>query len=448
MRRLIILLIIGWHASLSNAATTISDERTTKRDGFWNQLWLKEREPVLRRSQKASSRGAGELNWQYESRSEIDHQSARMLLEMERQHQFLFDPYLDDYLTQLLRKVVGPSPIAGRPGTLNIRILKSSEANALALDDGTILIHSGILSLIRSEPELLGVLAHEVAHVVLDHNLQNYTSAKSAEAFANFMGVVGAVAGTVIASKSSERLSAPEIAAVGAGSGIIVSALTRTALDIIGASYSRSQEEEADLAAVQFLKAVGLNQEEYGDLLLRLGLHNKAQGISQSASLFDSHPSILSRLEEIEYTKTEPAQKSDLNYDRSVVECLSYSAALDIRENKYEEAAKILDRAIQSGWATEESYFLKAVALRHLSYDPQSSKDALAMLDIATQRKATDLRWTNSERGLLYLRLGDIVKALNGFEAYLADLSKLDPVTVQEEVVWAKKMIAKCKLMK
>jgi tetratricopeptide (TPR) repeat protein len=219
-------------------------------------------------------------------------------------------------------------------------------------------------------------------------------------------------------------------------------------MEAVGASYSLAQEEEADLAAVAYLKEMGLNHKEYGDLLFRLGSQNTLEGIPQSASSPNSPPGAMKRLEAIDYGKGQVVEKHDEKYDRNVVDILTLDAAIDIKGAKYDHAAMTLDRAIRSGSATDEAYFLKALTLRHLSNEPQVTSEALKMLDTASEREGSDIRWVNSERGILYLRMGDAAKALEAFEKYLADVRKLDSATVGEELVWAKRMVAKCKLVK
>jgi beta-barrel assembly-enhancing protease len=442
MRILIVFLMIGCQVGLAGVTGSASRERSTKANAFWLKLWTQKSERNM------FTERSPEVDWKYSERIEIDAQSARLMSKIEDRHQLLFDPYLEDYVTQLLHKVASASPIPGRPGTLTIRLLKSAEPNAFALNDGTILVYTGMLSLVRTENELLGVLAHEVAHVVLDHNLQNYDAKKSVEALVSFIGPVGPTQGAALPANGTFGRSAAEIAAIGATTGLMLPSVASAAMDVVGASYSHAQEVEADLAAVAYLKAMGLNHEEYGDLLFRLGSQSKLEGSSQSAPSPNGPTSTTERLEEIGYVKGKVLEKHDQKYERSVVDILTLDAAYAINMARYEQAAITLDRVIQSDWVTEEVYFLKALTLRHLSSDPQVTSEALGILDTASVRDASEIRWVNSEKGILYLRMGDTAKALSAFEKYLADLLKLDPATVGEELVWAKRMVAKCRMVK
>ena len=414
-------------------------------DEFWKKLWQDERAAQLRRLATGMK---GDYNWQYELRGDLDQQSSKLLFEFEKENRILHDGYLDDYLNQQLLKVVGPSPIEGRQGFIHVIVLKSGDINAFAMDEGTVILTTALLAFVQTESELLGVISHEVAHVVLDHGLQNYSSAKSSESLANFLGFVGAVAGSVVAAKNNSNLTGREVADIGFWSGVFVSELSKGILDIIGASYSRSQEELADHAAVDFLNSRGMNGREYGDFLLRMGEHNKKFGLPQTASLLSTHPNIKDRLEELEYKYIESPKKTDVGYDRHMVDVFTRYAAIQILKSDFAGASFALDRALESGWATERAYLLKAIVLRHQSNDPRIIGLALALLDTAEMRRTEDYSMINSERGLLYLRIADHVKAQASFDAYVVDLSKSEVFAGSEELAWAKGMAAKCRVMK
>jgi Zn-dependent protease with chaperone function len=81
------------------------------------------------------------------------------------------DPYGQAYLTGILSKLVPKKIQDGRNILFRIKLSQSITPNAMAFADGTIIVSSGLLSIMSSENELIAVLAHEVAHIVLGHSL-------------------------------------------------------------------------------------------------------------------------------------------------------------------------------------------------------------------------------------------------------------------------------------
>jgi len=169
--------------------------------------------------------------------------------------------------------------------------------------------------------------------------------------------------------------------------------------------------------------------------------------LDMSSSLLDDHPAIKDRLQEIEYKNDKLAEKNDNIFDRIIADCLTYNAALQLYQDKYDLALSNLERAIRSGLAVEESYLLHAIALRRLASDSKTNQEALKSLDLAVERRTAGSRFINSERGLLYLRLGDFNKAQAAFDSYLGDLSRMKADDHWDEIDWGRKMLARCKLL-
>ncbi|MFM8559929.1 MAG: M48 family metalloprotease, partial [bacterium] len=139
---------------------------------------------------------------------------------------------LQDYVQRVLLSVYPDALPEGHPGALRVRIAQSPVPNAMALSDGTIVVNVGLLTLLRSEDELAAVLAHEVGHVVLDHNMERYLAAKSRAGMATFLGAVAGVTAGVLSAGSSDpsiRYAAGEIAV---GAFVLGTALSAGALEL------------------------------------------------------------------------------------------------------------------------------------------------------------------------------------------------------------------------
>ena len=86
------------------------------------------------------------------------------------------DPYLENYIYGLIAKIAPTHYIDKRPYRVNLLIVDDSSLNAGVYPNGTLIITTGLLSCLHSEDELIAILSHEIAHFVLDHQIQNELS--------------------------------------------------------------------------------------------------------------------------------------------------------------------------------------------------------------------------------------------------------------------------------
>jgi len=77
------------------------------------------------------------------------------------------DEALQAYVTELGEQLVAASPMADEKFTFTV--VDSADINAYAMADNFVYINRGMLTFIRNEAQLVAVLAHEVAHITLDH---------------------------------------------------------------------------------------------------------------------------------------------------------------------------------------------------------------------------------------------------------------------------------------
>jgi predicted Zn-dependent protease len=132
-----------------------------------------------------------------------------------------------------------------RPNTFkgyHFLVLDSDEVNAFAAPGGFIMITRGMLSLCENEAELAAVLAHEIAHVELEHGIQAINKDKIRQA-------VGAGAKVAIESQADAELNSLVTALGGS-----VNDITRT---LVQNGYAPKQEYHADESAINILSRAG-----------------------------------------------------------------------------------------------------------------------------------------------------------------------------------------------
>jgi predicted Zn-dependent protease len=150
---------------------------------------------------------------------------------------------LQDYLAPIFRA-------AGiRAGQLQVFIVPSDDFNAFVTDNQHMFINVGTLVQADTPNEVIGVLAHETAHVAHQDNAkiqQVVQETKSMALIATLLGVGAAVAAGASGSGSGAG-------AIGQGVMTAVPSIAERSL----LSYRRTQEAAADRSALDYLNATG-----------------------------------------------------------------------------------------------------------------------------------------------------------------------------------------------
>jgi len=197
----------------------------------------------------------------------------------------LYRPYQNPELTAYLNRILQTLVInSSRPVAFRgffIMVLDTPEFNAFATPGGHIFLTRGLVEAAASEDMLAAVIAHELAHVILDHGL----------------GMIGAMAFLDEAAAIADRAAdfagrtpeAERLMSFRDSVSVIVETLVRT-------GFSREQEFAADRKAVEILAAAGYNPRALQDMLRIL---QRKQG-SAVGGFFATHPSPADRIRNIE----------------------------------------------------------------------------------------------------------------------------------------------------
>ena len=127
--------------------------------------------------------------FQYDLRAEMENDALEYVQKVKNYNLELDDPYLKTYIYSIVAKIAPTQLIDGRPGSINLIIQENPSINAGCYPNGTIVLNTGLLAVLHSEDELAAILAHEIAHFVLDHSVQNVNAAISRQKSAEFWGV-------------------------------------------------------------------------------------------------------------------------------------------------------------------------------------------------------------------------------------------------------------------
>ncbi|TMQ71888.1 MAG: hypothetical protein E6K80_04215 [Candidatus Eisenbacteria bacterium] len=167
---------------------------------------------------------------------EIGRQSA---LQVEKQIPTLSDPAIQSYVASLGARLAARAP--GPRFAYHFKVVNLSDVNAFALPGGYVYVHRGLLEQVRTEGELAGVLAHEIAHVALRHPTNQASKAYLAQAGLGLLG------GLLDGRSSSRR---------------VVGALGGFGLNTLFLKFSRTMETQADVVGTQIMHRAGYDPME------------------------------------------------------------------------------------------------------------------------------------------------------------------------------------------
>lgn len=182
-------------------------------------------------------------------------------------------PADDPYTQRLNRLVEGITDADGIP--LNFKVYNVIDINAFACPDGSVRVFSSLMD-IMDDDELMGIIGHEIGHVMKRHSKNQFKTQL----------LTGAMKDAI------------------ASSGGKVAALTESQLGTLGdalinAKYSQKHENEADDCGYDFLVQNGRNP--WGMVMAFEKFQNLEGGSGQKSSyinrMFSSHPETKARIE-------------------------------------------------------------------------------------------------------------------------------------------------------
>jgi len=392
--------------------------------------------------------------YQLNLRNELIHESNQYINSLENSNRFYRDEYLEDYLYVLINKIYSGVFSDNRQSEIYIKILEDRESNAFSLPNGCIIVSTGLLSTIQSEDELVGVLAHELAHFVLDHHIMNYNKEidrkKRAEFWSTFATTLAAGIDAYQTINNKNHIPGVLTASTFMASSIVSDEIIKQ----LGIKYNKEQETEADNLSKDILTILKYNKLGLSSALSRIRDSFLKEGNYSSLTGGNTHPSFTQRI----FSLGEPGANDTFvqsAYNIKVSSVNSYNAWIDLWYfHRYKKADELVSRNINSGVATEIDYLIKAVIKRRTINTKESNEDVLRLLNKAKEINVANYIIIHREEALAYLRLNMKNEAKKSFESYLISLSELkknyqtmedkDSINqIQDEIVWVKNMIFK-----
>jgi Zn-dependent protease with chaperone function len=155
---------------------------------------------------------------------------------------FVRSAALEQYLNETRTRLIEATGKTGVPG--RVMILANPDFVAFSTPDGNVYLAMGLLETLESGDEVAAILAHEVAHVLLKHHTSDVLGDMQKKGQALFemgVGAKAALSGRSTVAKSDARTLQQVQLATDATDKLVLPA------------WSRGQEREADLLAVDLL---------------------------------------------------------------------------------------------------------------------------------------------------------------------------------------------------
>ena len=180
----------------------------------------------------------------------------------------------DNPYTQRLRRLTeGITDADGIP--LNFKVYNVIDVNAFACPDGSVRVFSSLMD-IMNDDELMGIIGHEIGHVIKRHSKNAFKTQLLTGAAKDAIGATGGKAA---------QLTESQLGDLGES--------------LVNAKFSQKQEKEADNCGYDFLVANGRNP--WGMVMSFEKFLNMEQeaGTKQSYinKMFSSHPETQSRID-------------------------------------------------------------------------------------------------------------------------------------------------------
>ena len=192
----------------------------------------------------------------------------RAAADARRQLPMLNDGPTDAVVERIGRRLVSAVPARFRHSGFrySFDVVNLREINAFALPGGPMFLNRGMLQAARTDDEVAGVMAHELAHVVLRHGTLQASKAQKFQ--------FGALAGQIIGS------------IVGGNKGQIIAQGSQIGLGTYFLKYGREYQREADILGAQIMSRAGYDPRHMANMFRTIA----QQGGGRGPEWLSSHP--------------------------------------------------------------------------------------------------------------------------------------------------------------
>lgn len=278
---------------------------------------------------------------------------------------------------------------------MKVFIINDNSINAFVINNNSIFIHLGLLQYSAKPYVLLGILAHEIAHISAGHILQMSSAMGYFQSIAMISYMVGLVSSIIIN---------PQVAGAILLSGVALSSR-------LFFNYSQEQESVADSYALRYLDESGYDNSGMKEIFD----YFKSIEHEKTEKYFRTHPLSEKRIFAVQNYKVKNNVKpifADklLKFERVVAKLDSFFAPIHVLSNKYEN----------------NSEYVNAI----VCYRQGKIEEAIAKVNSLIQESRNDPYLYELKAEMLY-KAGNLSEAIKMYEESLRYLSEKNSYLVK-----------------
>lgn len=210
------------------------------------------------------------------------------------------------------------------PAAIEVHLVQDASLNAFVASGQRIFLHTGLIMRTENASQLIGVIAHESGHIRGAHLAKLHDAIRNATAEAiieQILAGAAVVAGAQMGRNDQGIPRDPRV--LGGGASTAMQGFL---------SYTRSQEQQADQAAVAFLERAGISPRGMLEFLKILQVQERIYvGVGRGSGYMRTHPMTSERIDFLEeqiarsrvLNAAEPPQYKEL-HARMVAKTLGY----------------------------------------------------------------------------------------------------------------------------
>ncbi|HSB04216.1 MAG TPA: M48 family metalloprotease [Thermodesulfobacteriota bacterium] len=203
----------------------------------------------------------------------------KVLEEIGKKVEFVNDLSLQTFINRVGRSLA--NQVSPTPFEFDFYLVKGHDPNAFAIPGGHIFITTGLVALAGNEPEVAGVLSHEISHVTARHVAQMIERAKRISIVTLAAMIAGAIAGR--GGKASEAVAATAMAG---GEAMML-------------KYTRDNEVDADQNGLHLMIKAGYDPQALISFLKKMERYSLAMA-PKIPPYLSTHPALENRVSLLE----------------------------------------------------------------------------------------------------------------------------------------------------
>lgn len=370
--------------------------------------------------------------YRYELRQELNEEANQYLSELSGL--FYEDAYIEDYVQALFAQTTPLRVIENRPEVLSIRLLKSPNPDAYMLPNGTVLISTGLLSTLDSSEELMAIIASEMAHYVLDHQVINTSKAEKRALRAEFWGSVLSAAAEGFDQALYNRYEYYVPGTTYIAADFIACLINSRTSNRLGMTYTRKQEREADKIAQRFLAYKQIDPGALASALTKIKAYYLVENDHYNLSRYGNYAELDERIAKL----SAPQEIKNRPYLKAMSGVTTYNAILQQTNKRFESAIRLANKNIDNKVCSDDDFVVLAKANMGLYSTPEADKESMSLIKKAKEMSDTPNLNAYKQEILLLLRMNKQALAVNALKEYMDLIAQYQQqIEGSDEANWA-----------